>query len=119
MKWRHKTPIHCEDEASLITGPWVRGKTPWRLGAVLLAAAEAGGGAVVSWLRHLKYYHDVSAASSQSDKPATNYRDIDERRPGILELATDLREDFTITEKAPSRAFLWLKAPISAFETLS
>ena len=40
-----------------------------------------------------------------------------------LELATILREDFTITDwdgEAPTRAFFWLKAPNSAFifETL-
>ena len=29
----------------------------------------------------------------------------------ILELTTNLREDFTITEKAPTWAFCWLKAP--------
>ena len=27
----------------------------------------------------------------------------------------NVREDFTITEKAPTRAFSWLKAPTSAF----
>ena len=37
-----------------------------------------------------------------------------------LELATINREDFTITEKAPIRAFSWLKEPTSAstFKTL-
>ena len=29
--------------------------------------------------------------------------------------AGDMREDFTITKKAPTRAFSWLKAPTSAF----
>ena len=28
-----------------------------------------------------------------------------------LEVDTKIREDFTITEKAPTRAFTWLKAP--------
>ena len=32
-----------------------------------------------------------------------------------LELQTKVREYFTITEKAPSRAFSWLKAPTLAF----
>ena len=33
----------------------------------------------------------------------------------VLELATKARRfDFTITEKAPTRAFSWLKAPTSA-----
>ena len=32
-----------------------------------------------------------------------------------VELHTKVSEDFTITEKAPSRAFSWLKAPTSAF----
>ena len=32
-----------------------------------------------------------------------------------LELATNLREIFTITEKAPIRTFSWLKAPTSTF----
>ena len=32
-----------------------------------------------------------------------------------LELQTNLREDFTIMEKAPTRAFSWLKALSSAF----
>ena len=32
-----------------------------------------------------------------------------------VELQTKVREDFTITEKAPTRAFSWLKAPTSAF----
>ena len=32
-----------------------------------------------------------------------------------VELQTNVREDFTITEKAPTRAFSWLKAPTSAF----
>ena len=27
----------------------------------------------------------------------------------------EARDDFTITEKAPTRAFSWLKAPTSAF----
>ena len=37
-----------------------------------------------------------------------------------LELQTKVRKDFTITEKAPTRAFFWLKAPTSAviFKTL-
>ena len=34
--------------------------------------------------------------------------------PGILELETEGREDFTITEKAPTGAFSWLKVPTSA-----
>ena len=36
---------------------------------------------------------------------------------GILkvELQMKVREDVTITEKAPTRAFSWLKAPTSAF----
>ena len=32
-----------------------------------------------------------------------------------LELQTKIREDFTITEKVPTRAYFWLKAPASAF----
>ena len=32
-----------------------------------------------------------------------------------LELATNLRKDFTITGKAPIRAFSWLKVPTRAF----
>ena len=33
-----------------------------------------------------------------------------------VELQTKIREDFTIiTEKAPTRAVFWLKAPTSAF----
>ena len=35
-----------------------------------------------------------------------------------LELATNLREVFTITEKAPTRAFFLLKAPTSAFSVI-
>ena len=37
-----------------------------------------------------------------------------------VDLATNLREDFTITENAPIRAFSWLKVPISTltFKTL-
>ena len=33
----------------------------------------------------------------------------------LLELQTNLREYFTITEKAPTRAFSWLKVPTNAF----
>ena len=33
----------------------------------------------------------------------------------VLELQTEVREDFTITEMAPARAFSWLKPPTSAF----
>ena len=33
----------------------------------------------------------------------------------ILELQTKVREDFTMTEKAPTRAFSWLKSPTSTF----
>ena len=33
----------------------------------------------------------------------------------VLELQTEVREDFTITEMAPTRAFSWLKPPTSAF----
>ena len=33
----------------------------------------------------------------------------------VVELQTKVREDFTITEKAPTRAFSWFKAPTSAF----
>ena len=33
----------------------------------------------------------------------------------ILELQTKVREDFTIKEKAPTRAISWLKASTSAF----
>ena len=33
----------------------------------------------------------------------------------LLELQTKVPEDFTITEKAPTRAFSWLKAPTSTF----
>ena len=33
----------------------------------------------------------------------------------LVELQTKVREDFTITEKAPTRAFPWLKAPTSIF----
>ena len=32
-----------------------------------------------------------------------------------VELQTNVRRDFTITEMAPTRAFSWLKAPTSAF----
>ena len=32
-----------------------------------------------------------------------------------LELTTNLSEDFTITEKAPAKAFSWSKVPTSAF----
>ena len=32
-----------------------------------------------------------------------------------LELQTKVREDFASTEKAPTRAFSWLKVPYSAF----
>ena len=35
--------------------------------------------------------------------------------PCAVELQTNLRKDFTITEKAPTRAFSWLKALTSAF----
>ena len=31
-----------------------------------------------------------------------------------IELATNLREGFTITVKAPIRAFIWMNAPTSA-----
>ena len=31
------------------------------------------------------------------------------------ELQMKVRDDFTITEKAPTRAFFWLKAPTSTF----
>ena len=33
----------------------------------------------------------------------------------LLELQTKVREDFTITEKAPTRAFFWLNASIFVF----
>ena len=33
----------------------------------------------------------------------------------VVELQTEVREDFTITEMAPARAFSWLKPPTSAF----
>ena len=33
----------------------------------------------------------------------------------VLDPQTKLREDFTITEKAHTRAFSWLKVPTSAF----
>ena len=33
----------------------------------------------------------------------------------LLELQTMAREDFTITEKAPTRAFSWLKVATTAF----
>ena len=38
----------------------------------------------------------------------------------LVELQTKVREDFTITEKAPTRASSWLKVPTSAltFKTL-
>ena len=36
-------------------------------------------------------------------------------RPGPAELQTKVREDFTITEKASTKASSWLKAPINAF----
>ena len=45
----------------------------------------------------------------------------DEERDRLkVELQTNFREDFTITEKAPTRAFSWLKVRTSAFtfETL-
>ena len=32
-----------------------------------------------------------------------------------LELSTNLREDFMITDKDPTRAFSWFKAPTSTF----
>ena len=32
-----------------------------------------------------------------------------------IELETNLREDFTIMEKTPTRAFSWLKAPTGVF----
>ena len=32
-----------------------------------------------------------------------------------VELQMNVREDFIITEKVPTRAFFWLKAPTSAF----
>ena len=31
----------------------------------------------------------------------------------LLQLDTKVREDFTITEKAPTSAFSWLKGPIT------
>ena len=33
----------------------------------------------------------------------------------VVELQTKVSEDFTITEEAPTRAFLWLRAPNSTF----
>ena len=36
-------------------------------------------------------------------------------RPGPAELQTKVREDFTITEKARTKASSWLKAPMNAF----
>ena len=33
----------------------------------------------------------------------------------LLEPQTKLREDFTIMEKAPTKAFYWLKVPTSTF----
>ena len=36
-------------------------------------------------------------------------------QPSPVELQIKVHEDFTITEKAPTRAFSWLKAPTSAF----
>ena len=43
----------------------------------------------------------------------------DEERDRLkVELQTNFREDFTITEKAPTMAFSWLRAPTSTFETL-
>ena len=40
---------------------------------------------------------------------------LDTRYRRQLELETKIREDFTITEKAPTRAFSWLKALTYAF----
>ena len=36
-------------------------------------------------------------------------------RVTALELATNIRQIFTVTEKAPIRAFCWLKVPTNAF----
>ena len=36
----------------------------------------------------------------------------------LVTRASKVCEDFTITEKAPTRAFSWLKAPTSAFPSI-
>ena len=49
-----------------------------------------------------------------SCRAALNYRPVSRPREGRpLELQTKVREDFTITEKAPTMTFSsWLKAPV-------
>ena len=49
-----------------------------------------------------------------SCRTALNYRPVSRPREGRpLELQTKVREDFTITEKAPTMTFSsWLKAPV-------
>ena len=44
---------------------------------------------------------------------------LPEKYEKILKLPTKVHEDFTITEKAPTRALFWLKAPSAlTFKTL-
>ena len=43
------------------------------------------------------------------------YENGEHRSVLAVVLKTKVREYFTITEKAPTRAFSWLKAPTSAF----
>ena len=54
----------------------------------------------------------LAASKPPAPAPCTGRQCRDEL---LLELQTEVREDFTITEKAPNRAFSWLKAPTSAF----
>ena len=73
------------------------------------------------------YPHLVLASKQSEPRRGEKYREILQRLPGAhyrsatrLVLHTINRQSCRITEKAPTRAFSWLKTPTSAFtfETL-
>ena len=59
---------------------------------------QKSGGLVpgIGSIRHTSHSHQAAAQLGAA---------------GAIELGTKLREDFTISEKAPTRALSWLKAP--------
>ena len=57
----------------------------------------------------------ISGDEGLSWGPVTNISSFLQVRDYTLELARNLRKVLTITEKTPTRAFSWLKAPASTF----
>ena len=87
-------------------------------GSVTVASAQMIWWLSPNLITHLWLRGSAESAPAPAPAPAPAEDQESSLAPAggtALELATNFREDFTITEKGPPRACSWLKAPASAF----